>query len=440
MEISMKLLILAGFLALSSAASAASCKMGLYGEYGEYVATVRAGNDPQCIKAMQACRNWKVWYVLPQGARCIKVVDDGFADIDYERFPDYDTYYGYPGSPYSRQPRTQPTTTTTVCQTDRYGRQACYEQPAPTSGTSRVCEYVNGAQLCWTEPTSTTTTTTTTQVCEYYDDGSEHCWIEPTTTNTNPNPRPNPTTTPAPRPNPTTTPAPRPNPTTTPAPRPNPNPTTMPAPRPNPTTTPAPRPNPTTTTTPVPNPTTTPTPVPVPQSSDTTRAIEAGETVIFNSALHMVVSVPTPNFYNLKPVNGRNSDIVKDVARQYVAVTRGCNMGFCGTDSVIVLATSSYAAVAGIEYDGKFVLKAVDGTNNMTFDVNGNGLAWTKGCSPEGASKVCVGAVVMKQTSRNNGYYTVVGIQLDGNVVLENNDAPKKLTTNIRPDSLIITR
>lgn len=437
----MKLLVFAGLLALSTAASAAnSCKMALYGEYGEYVATMRTGNDPQCMKAMQACRNWKVWYVLPQGARCIKVVDDGVADIDYIRFPDYDNYYGYPGSPYSRVPRTQPTTTTTVCQYDRYGREVCYDQPTAQPGTNRVCQYINGAQVCWTE--GSTTTTTTTQVCEEYSDGTERCWYEPTTTNTTPaprpNPRPNPTTTPAPRPNPTTIPAPRPNPTTTPAPRPNP--TTTPAPRPNPTTIPAPRPNPTTTPTPVPNPTPTTTPTPAPGSTDTTRAIEAGETVIFNSTLHMVVSVPNPNFYNLKPVNGRNNDIIKDVARQYVAVTRGCNMGFCATDSVIVLATASYAAVAGLEYDGQFVLKAADGSNNMTFDVNGNGLAWTKGCTPEGPAKVCVGAVVMKQSSRNNGYYTVVGIQLDGNVVIENNDAPKKLTLNIRPDSLIITR
>ncbi len=408
----MKLLILAGLLALSSAASAVSCKMALYGEYGDYVATMRTGNDPQCMQAMQACRNWKVWYVLPQGARCIHVVDDGVADIDYIRFPDYDNYYGYRGSPYSRMPRTQPTTRTTtttqVCEYDRWGTRICHTEPTtPSTPSNQYCEYTStGVRICYNQGTSTTTT----QVCEEYDDGSEQCWYEPTTTNTTPTPRPRP------------------------------NPTTIPTPRPNPTTIPTPRPNPTTIPTPRPNPTTTPTPAPAPQSTDTTRVIEAGETVIFNSALHMVVSVPNPNFYNLKPVNGRNSDIVKDVARQYVAVTRGCNMGFCGTDSVIVLATTSYAAVVGIEYDGQFVIKSVDGSNQMTFDVNGNGLAWTKGCSPEGASKVCVGAVVMKQAGRNNVYYIVVGVQLDGNVVLESSETPKKLTINNRPDSLIITR
>lgn len=434
----MKLFVIAGLIALSATASAQTCKYGLYSAYGEFITSVRTGNDRDCMKAVQACRNWKVWYVAPSDARCIHVVDDGTAVIDYIKYPDYDQYYGYTGSPYTRVPRTQPqtttTTTTTVCDVDARGREFnCRELPSTTSTTPgystgdttetcdyyddgsvecsrRVCDYVNGAYLCWTEtpdrpqtrPTPTPTPTPSTQPM--------------------PRPRPNPTTTTPTQPT-------RPNPTPTPTPSTQP----MPQPRPNPT-------QPTNTNpTPVPTPTTTPAPTTTP-SSDAIRAIEAGETVIFNSTLQMVVSIPSPNFYNLKPTNGRDRDIVKDVARQYIAVTRGCNIGFCANDSVINLATSSYAAVAGLEYDGQFVLKTVDGSNQMTFDVNASSLAWTKGCSPEAPGKVCIGNVVMKQTSRNNGYYTVVGIQLDGNVVIENNDAPKKLTLNVRPDSLIITR
>lgn len=148
----------------------------------------------------------------------------------------------------------------------------------------------------------------------------------------------------------------------------------------------------------------------------------------------MVVSVENQNFYNLKPVNGRNRDTIKDVARQYVAVTRGCHVGFCASDSVIVLATANYEAVAGIEYDGQFITKTVDGNDKMTFDVNANALAWTKGCTPEGNNKVCVGNVVMK----GRIYYTVAGIQLDGNAVIENQEGPKKLTINVNPSSLLI--
>jgi hypothetical protein len=184
-----------------------------------------------------------------------------------------------------------------------------------------------------------------------------------------------------------------------------------------------------------------PTPVPVPAptpGNDSIRAIEAGETVIFNSTLHMVVSVENPNFYNLKPVNGRSRDVIREVARNYIAVTRGCAAGFCANDSVIVLGSASYAAIAGLEFDGQLILKTVDGNDQLTFDINATSLAWTKGCTPEGPTKVCVGSVVMQQ--RNNIYFTVVGIQLDGNVVLESNDTPKKLTINVRPDSLIITR
>jgi hypothetical protein len=104
---------------------------------------------------------------------------------------------------------------------------------------------------------------------------------------------------------------------------------------------------------------------------------------------------------------------------------------------VINLTNSTYAAVAGIEYDGQFVLKAVDGSEALTFDVNGSFLAKTTGCSKENKSKVCVGNKVL----RGRGlYYTVVGIQLDGNVVIESEDEPGKLTINVNPISLLILR
>jgi hypothetical protein len=278
----------------------------MYGPQGEFITSIRTPSDPQCMKAARACYNWKAWYYAPANSQCYIVEDDGRAIIDYVRYPDYDVYYGYPGSPYTRVPRTPPTTT----------------RPEPT-------------------------------------------------------PEPTPTQTPTP---------------------------------------------------------TSPTPSP---ESDAIRAIEAGETVIFNSTFHMVVSVENTNFYNLKPMTGRERDreIVKDVARQYVAVTRGCHAGFCANDSVIVISSSSYAAVAGIEYDGQLITKSISRPEVMNFDVNPTALAWTKGCSPEGNGKVCVGNVVLKGRGL---YYTVVGIQLDGKVVIENNDGPKKLTVNVNPISLLI--
>ncbi len=185
---------------------------------------------------------------------------------------------------------------------------------------------------------------------------------------------------------------------------------------------------------PTPNPTpTTPSP-----GSEAIRAIEAGETVIFNGSAHMVVSIEAPNFYNLKPMTGRDRerDIVKDVARQYVAITRGCHAGICANESVIVISSATYSAVAGIEYDGQFVTKTVTRPEIMSFDVNSSTLAATKGCSPEGNVKVCVGNVVMK----GRIYYTVAGIQPNGTVVIENNDGPKRLTVNVSPGSLLIVQ
>lgn len=406
----MKLFVIAGLAVLSSFASAQTCKMELYGPRNDFITSVRTSRDASCEKAFQACKNWRAWYLAPSNSRCYRVQDDGYAVIDYVRFPDYDNYYGYPGSPYYRTPRvpqTQPTTTevttTTICDLDRYGREVgCRTLPPTTStrpGTSRPG--------------------TTTETCDYYDDGTRRCNTTHTPVETRPQPRPEtrPETRPTPNPTPT-----------------NPTPVPMPRPRPETNPTPTPRPNPT----PVPTPNTNPVPVPVPTTApgtDTVRAIEAGETVIFNGALHMVVSVENTNFYNLKPVNGRSRDIVNEVARQYVAVTRGCHVGFCANDSVIVTSTASYAAVAGIEYDGQLVTKTVDGSNTMTFDVNASTLAWTKGCTPEGNGKVCVGNIVLKGRGL---YYTVRGIQLDGNAVIENNDGPKKLTINVNPSSLLI--
>ena len=381
----MKLLVTIGLIAFSGLAAAQTCKMELYGPARNFITSIRTSNDRDCKKALQACANWKAWYYAPSSSRCYKVRDDGYAVIDYVRYPDYDDYYGYPGSPYSRVSQVYPTTIR-VCDYEARGRETCRIYP---QGSTYV--YVS-------------TTSVRTQICQQYSNGTQRCW-DHHNTGTSQTQLPDPQTQPMPRPRP--------------EPQPQPQPQPQPRPEPTPTT-----PAPTTTTAP---------------STDATRVIEAGETVIFNSALHMVVSTDN-NFYNLKPMGGRDRDVVKDVARQYVAVTRGCNVGFCANDSVIVVGSASYAAVAGIEYDGKFVLKTVDGNETLSFGVTASSLAWTKGCSPEGPRKVCIGNVVMKQNARNNGYYTVAGIQLDGNVVLEDEREPKKLTTNVRPDTLIITR
>ncbi|MFL5784697.1 MAG: hypothetical protein ACJ76H_08825 [Bacteriovoracaceae bacterium] len=285
----MKLFFITGMLALSTVtafASPRSCKIELRGPYGELINSIRTGDDSDCAKAIKSCRNWASWYYAPNGSTCQIVQDNGSAGIDYIRYPDFDQYYGYPGSPYS-------------------------------------------------------------QVA----------------------------------------------------------------------------------TTPMPD------PDPIP-SSDATRDIEDGETVISNGTLQIVVSVDGGNFYSVKP-EGNDDDIIHNVSRQNMAVTRGCHAGLCATDSVINLTNSSYAAIAGIEYNGQYVIKTVDGTEALTFDVNGSFLARTTGCTKENKSKVCVGNKVL----RGRGlYYTVVGIQLDGNVVIESDDEPGKLTINVNPYSLLILR
>jgi hypothetical protein len=180
-----------------------------------------------------------------------------------------------------------------------------------------------------------------------------------------------------------------------------------------------------------------PTPEPtVAVTSDATREIEHGETVFYNGSHYLVVSVNENGFYNLKPQKeDKDKNLVQDVVRPNISITRGCHAGICTHDSVIVVASGTYAAIVGIKYDGTYLTISVDGSETLTADVNAYSLAKTSGCSNDRYRKVCVGNVVMK--GRYSTYYNVVGIQADGKLVIEANGT---LTMNVRNDELLVVR
>lgn len=213
------------------------------------------------------------------------------------------------------------------------------------------------------------------------------------------------------------------DPQTRPTPRPNPNP--MPQPNPNPRPNPEPQPNPTPDTNPTPE-----------DTSEHRRSIEVGETVIFQSKYWVVTSVAGRGFYNLKLVGGRNSDLVKDVARHYVALTRGCHQEICAKQSVIDMSSKQYVAVEGVDYHGKFITKNTQ-TGALSFDVDFSQVARTSGCLSTDQVGICTGNTVV---ARDNRYYKVVAIQPDRKVVLESEDNNRKLQFDIDPISLTVTR
>lgn len=213
-------------------------------------------------------------------------------------------------------------------------------------------------------------------------------------------------------------------------------------PAPTPVPTPVPRveerrPAPTPVPTPVPNPEPR---VEVPTSTNTAgneaqRAIEEGETVIFNNKPHIVVNIPSAGFLDLKPEGGNRRSIQTEVSRSYVAITRGCQFGICAKESVINLKTASYAAIAGISFDGTYILKNV-GNTEYVLNVKSDEFALTKGCTTT-TNKVCVGNVVQ---DRNNVYWTVVALEWTNDLVLESTDDSKKIVLKVKPDSLLVTR
>lgn len=163
------------------------------------------------------------------------------------------------------------------------------------------------------------------------------------------------------------------------------------------------------------------------------RVIEMGETVIYDGKLWLT-STPVRDNYDLMPVDGKKKDIVKNINRRWLAVTRGCFRNICTKSSVISKHSKSYVAVEGITYNDRYILKNV-ATGELTAGVEFRYLVKTEGCLNNGFEEVCVGDTV---SDRKYQSVEVVGIQSEGLVVIK--DHLQRMFFNIDPRGLGVIR
>lgn len=188
---------------------------------------------------------------------------------------------------------------------------------------------------------------------------------------------------------------------------------------------------------PRPYPETNPRPYPgYPGSIDSRRMLSNGEVVIFNNQRVTVAGQSFNGLYAVRTMDAWNT-ITNNVRRESLSVTNGCNIDICTNSSVINIRTRQYVRVAGLSFDDSFVTESNDAWRTLTSRVDRNSLALTDGCTSRYYASMCVGNEVI---DRYNRYSTVAGIQADGRVVLKSSDAWKTLTPNVDPAELVIIR
>lgn len=190
---------------------------------------------------------------------------------------------------------------------------------------------------------------------------------------------------------------------------------------------PNPNPNPN----PYPNPNPNPYPNPYP-STDARRMLNNGESAIHNNRYVTVMGVGYNGTYAVRSTDGWNT-MYNNIRRDQLSITNGCSQSICTNESVINVSTARYVTVVGISYDERFVVKSTDGWNTLTSNIDRRNLAETTGCINIRYENLCVGSQVIDRYNRDA---VIVGIQLDGRVVLRSTDGWNTLTTNVDPSSL----
>lgn len=169
-------------------------------------------------------------------------------------------------------------------------------------------------------------------------------------------------------------------------------------------------------------------------SGEARRDVETGETVLFNGNRWIVTEAGQG--LSLKPEGGKDKDIVRNIARREVAITRGCQKEICTKSSVIEMSSKSYLSVEGIDFEGRYITQSI-GSTKLNSPLEYSALARTSGCVTSTNVGVCAGNTVI---ARNNTYYKVAGIQPNDKVVLESEDNDRKLYFDVDPRTLTVTR
>ncbi len=188
---------------------------------------------------------------------------------------------------------------------------------------------------------------------------------------------------------------------------------------------------------PYPNPNPNPNPYPNPYpSTDARRMLMNGEKVVYNNQFVTVVGRSMSDSYAVRSMDVWNT-IINNVRRENISVTNGCNGDICANQSVINIRTLQYVNVVGLSYYDSFVTQSNDVWNTLTSNVDRSSLAITNGCTNNYYARICVSDQVI---DRYNRYATVAGIQINGKVVLKSLDVWNTLTVNVDPSLLVITR
>jgi hypothetical protein len=178
-----------------------------------------------------------------------------------------------------------------------------------------------------------------------------------------------------------------------------------------------------------------PHPRPLP-GGDARRPISIGETVILQNRYVTIAGVSFNGLFAVRSTDGWNT-ISSNIPREQLAVTNGCNLGLCANDSVIDVGSARYVKIAGLSFHDRFVTQSTDGWNTLSAHLDRRQLAETKGCISSPYARLCVGNQVIDQSNR---YMTIAGIQVDGRVVLRSTDGWNTLSTNVDPSRLVVTR
>lgn len=189
--------------------------------------------------------------------------------------------------------------------------------------------------------------------------------------------------------------------------------------------------------TPVPRPEPYPQPQPYPSPSyDARRPLQVNESVIYANRFYVVAGISFNGLYTLRSTDGWNT-ISSNIGRENLSVVNGCDQNICTTESVINTNSQRYVKVIGISFNSNFVTQSTDGWNTIESNVERLRLAKTEGCVYGRYVQICVGNQVINSYNR---YMDVIGIQLDGKVVLRSTDGWNTISANVDPSSLAVTR
>lgn len=164
------------------------------------------------------------------------------------------------------------------------------------------------------------------------------------------------------------------------------------------------------------------------------KEMKAGEIAILNDNYVTILGKSYDGLYSVRSRDGWNK-ITSGISRSRLSATSGCSSDICIDETVINIHRSLEFNVVGLSYYGDYVIRSRDGWNSLHSNIKRSHLARTSGCSHSYYGSLCIGNRVLN--TKDNRYYTVVGIQINDKVAIRSLDGWNRISTNIDPRDLI---